>query len=178
MSLKLGAKYKMSVDKQMFFLTLKKGEQYDAANYRPVSLTCICFKPQEHILVSNINKHCAFDSIRADCQHCYRRQRSCETQLVQFVHDIISNLDGAEYRGHQQTYLIIMHFAKAFDKVPHRRLLHKLDYHRIVGYTKGLTSGSLSAYSIRWSSLRSSPSVIRCTQGVSIRTDPVPSFYR
>ena len=104
----------------------KKGEKYDAANYRPVSLTCICCKTLEHILVSNINKHLALDSILADCQHGFRRQRSCETQLVQFVHDIISNLDGAVNRGHKQTDLIIMDFAKAFDKVPHRRLLHKL----------------------------------------------------
>ena len=33
----------------------KKGEKYDAANYRPVSLTCICCKTLEHIIVSNIN---------------------------------------------------------------------------------------------------------------------------
>ena len=37
----------------------RKGEKYDAANYRPVSLTCICCKTLEHILVSNINKHLA-----------------------------------------------------------------------------------------------------------------------
>ena len=36
-------------------------------------------------------------------------------------------------RGHKQTDLIIMDFAKAFDKVPHRRLLHKLDYYGIRG---------------------------------------------
>ena len=30
-------------------------------------------------------------------------------------------------RGHKQTDLIIMDIAKAFDKVPHRRLLHKLN---------------------------------------------------
>ena len=72
----------------------KKGIKYDASNYRPVSLTCICCKTLEHIFVSNINKHLALDSILADYQHCFRSQRSCETQLVQFVHDIISNLDG------------------------------------------------------------------------------------
>ena len=113
----------MSGDKLMFFRSFKKGK-YDAANYRSASLTCICCKTLEHILVSNINKHLALDSILADCQYGFRSQRSCETQLVQFVH-IISNLDGAVNRGHKQTDLIIMDFAKALDKVPHRRLLHK-----------------------------------------------------
>ena len=54
----------------------KNGEKYDAANYRPVSLTRICCKTLEHILVSNINKHLALDSILADCQHGFRSQRS------------------------------------------------------------------------------------------------------
>ena len=108
---------------------------YDAANYRPVSLTCICCKTLEYILISNVNKHLALDSILADCQHGLRSQRSCETQLVQFVHDIISNLDGAVNRGHKQTDLIIMDFTEAFGKVTHRRLLHKLDYHGIRGST-------------------------------------------
>ena len=38
-------------------------------------------------------------------------------------------------RGPKQTDLFIMDFAKAFDKVPHRRLLHKLDYYGIRGST-------------------------------------------
>ena len=83
-------------------LVFKKGEIYDAANYRLVSLTCICCKTLEHILVSDINKHLALDSILADCQHGFRSQRSCQTKLVQFVHDIISNLDWAVNRGHRQ----------------------------------------------------------------------------
>ena len=72
----------------------------------------------EHIIVSNINKHLAFESILADCQHGFRSQRSCETQLVQFYHDMVSNLDGARDRGQKQTDVIIVDFAKAFDKVP------------------------------------------------------------
>ena len=103
----------MNGDK-LFPLSLKMGEKYDAANYRQVLLTCICCKTLEHILVSNIHNHLTLDSILADCQHGFRSQRSCEIQLVQFVHDIISNLDGAMNRGHKQTYLIIMDFAKAF----------------------------------------------------------------
>ena len=122
----------------------KKGEKYNAANYRPVSLTCICCKTLEHIIVSNINKHLAFESILADCQHGFRSQRSCETQLVQFYHDMVSNLDGARDRGQKQTDVIIMDFAEAFDKVPHRRLLYKLGYYGIRGSTHKWISSWLS----------------------------------
>ena len=108
-------------------------------------LTCICCKTLEHILVSNFNKHLAFESILADCQHGFRSQRSCETQLVQFYHDIVSNLDGAINRGYKQTDLIIMDYAKAFDKVPHRRLLYKLDYYGIRGSTHRWISSWLSS---------------------------------
>ena len=88
-----------------------------------------------------IYKHLAFESILADCQHGFRSQRSCETQLVQFFHDLVSNLDRALNRNHRQTDVIIMDFAKVFDKVPHRRLLYKLDYYGIRGSThKRITS--------------------------------------
>ena len=44
--------------------------------------------------------------------------------------------------GHKQIDLIAMDFAKAFDKVPHRRLLHKLEYYGIRGSThKWINSG-------------------------------------
>ena len=92
----------MTGDKQPFLRSLKKGEKYDDANYRQVSLTCICCKTLENILVSNINKQFALDSILADCQHGFRSQRSCETQLVQFVHNNNSNLDGAVNRVQKQ----------------------------------------------------------------------------
>ena len=104
----------------------KRGEKYDAANYRPLSLTCICCQTLEHIIVSNINKHLSLENILADCQHGFRSQRSCETQLVQFFHDVVSNLDRALNRGHRKTDVIILDFAKAVDKVPHKRLLYKL----------------------------------------------------
>ena len=50
-------------------------------------------------------------------------------------------------RGHKQTDLIIMDFAKAFDKVPHRWLLHKLDYYGIRGSTHKWISSWLSGRS-------------------------------
>ena len=73
----------------------------------------------------------ALDSILADCQHIFQSQRSYETQLVQFVHDIISHLDRAVNHGHKPTDLIMMDFAH----IPQRRLLHKFDYYGIRGST-------------------------------------------
>ena len=94
-----------------------------------------------HIKVSNINKHLAFESILADCQHGFRSQRSCETKLIQFYYTMVSNLARALNCNHKQTDVNIMDFAKAFDNVPHRRLLYKLDYYGNRGSThKWITS--------------------------------------
>ena len=41
---------------------------------------------------------------------------------------MVGNLDRALNRGHKQTDVITVDFAKAFDNVPHRRLLYKLHY--------------------------------------------------
>ena len=111
--------------------TYKKGEKYDPANYRPVSLTYICCKTLEHLLVSKIMQHLSEHDILVESQHGFRSGRSCETQLVQFIHDLRENLDGAHNRGHKQTDFIIMDVAKVFDKVPHRRLAYKLEYYGI-----------------------------------------------
>ena len=48
--------------------------------------------------------------------------RSCETQLAGLVDELAKSLDN---KG--QTDLIILDFSKAFDKVPHKKLLYKLN---------------------------------------------------
>jgi hypothetical protein len=50
-------------------------------------------------------------------QHGFRRNRSCETQLIEFIDDLIKNLQEG-----LQTDVLIMDFAKAFDKVNHTLL--------------------------------------------------------
>ena len=106
----------------------KKGDRFKASNYRPVSLTSLCCKVQEHIITSNILKHLEEHDILTDCQHGFRARRSCETQLVTLVHELAEATD----RG-RQTDMIILDFSKAFDRVPHLRLLAKIHHYGIRG---------------------------------------------
>ena len=108
----------------------KKGDRFKASNYRPVSLTSLCCKIQEHIITSNILRHLEEHSILTDCQHGFRARRSCETQLVTLVHELAEAID----RG-RQTDMIILDFSKAFDRVPHLRLLAKIHHYGIRGST-------------------------------------------
>ena len=106
----------------------KKGDRSRAANYRPISLTCICCKMLEHIIRREITIHLENQDILADAQHGFRQKRSCETQLLLTVDELASNIDAGS-----QTDIILLDFSKAFDKVPHQRLLAKLDYYGIRG---------------------------------------------
>jgi hypothetical protein len=108
----------------------KKGERYKASNYRPVSLTSICCKTMEHILVSSILNHLDGHGVLNDCQHGFRARRSCETQMLTFIHEIAGKMN-----KNRQHDLIILDFSKAFDRVPHKRLLSKLDHYGIRGNT-------------------------------------------
>ena len=108
----------------------KKGMKNCAANYRPVSLTSVVCKVMEHIVCSNIMRHCDRHHILTDAQHGFRKRRSCETQLVITLQDLARTIDN---RG--QTDVILLDFSKAFDKVPHHRLLHKIYHYGIRGNT-------------------------------------------
>ena len=92
----------------------KKGEQYNPANYRPVSLISVVCKLLEHNIVSAVMRHSEENSILTDNQHGFRRGRSCETQLLELVEELTMNLESGK-----QTDVLIMDFSKVFDKVNH-----------------------------------------------------------
>lgn len=74
--------------------------------------------------------HRETNNILNPLQHGFRRNRSCETQLLEFVDDVSKNL-----HADKQTDVLIMDFAKAFDKVNHSLLIHKLAKYGIQGKT-------------------------------------------
>ena len=105
-------------------LVFKKGEKHLPSNYRPVFLTTIACKVLEHIVHRSVVDHLDRHKILTDNQHGFRAKRSCESQLVTTIQTIASTMST---KG--QVYIILLDFAKAFDKVPYQRLLHELDYH-------------------------------------------------
>ena len=117
----------------------KKGDRHKAENYRPISLTCICCKLMEHIITSHIMNHADKNNILYPLQHGFRSKRSCETQLIEFIDEVTTNMSAGK-----QTDVLIMDFSKAFDKVSHSLLVHKLDHYGIRGKTNTWIQNFLS----------------------------------
>ena len=68
------------------------------------------------------------NNILFDSQHGFRQKRSTVTQLLSTIYEISSSLNQKK-----TSYMAILDFTKAFDKVPHERLLSKLVHYGIDG---------------------------------------------
>ena len=98
------------------------------ANYRLISLTCILCKTMKHVVSSKSMNHLDNYDILVHFQHEFLSNHSCETQLLTTVEDLSHRLD-----KRKTIDLLILDFSKAFDTVPHRRLLLRLKHYGITG---------------------------------------------
>ncbi|BHF64228.1 hypothetical protein SprV_0200722900 [Sparganum proliferum] len=99
----------------------KGGCRASANNYRPVSLTSICCKITEKIIKKALMQFLEQHHLPSDVQHDFRSGRSCLTTLL-FT---LERRTKARDEGNV-VHAIFIDFKKAFDSVPHQRLLHKL----------------------------------------------------
>jgi len=109
----------------------KKGCRQDPGNYRPVSLTSIACKVLESILKRAILQHIEKNKPLNNSQHGFMANRSCLTNLLEYFEKITEILDNGG-----SVDVIYLDFSKAFDKVPHRRLIAKLENFGITGRVK------------------------------------------
>ena len=117
----------------------KKGDKHQASNYRPVSLTSVCCKLLEHIVCKHLMSHLEENNILTNLNHGFRSGFSCESQLLTTMNDLLTAYDQGK-----QVDIAILDFSKAFDTVPHKKLLYKLGKYGVTGSVHSWLSNFLS----------------------------------
>ncbi|CAM5124147.1 unnamed protein product [Natator depressus] len=106
----------------------KKGSRGDAGNYRMVSLLSVPGTLVETVVKNKIVRHIEEHKLLRKSQHAFCKGRSCFTNLLEFFEGVNKHVDKGD-----PVDIVYLGFQKAFDKVPHQRLLRKLSCHGIKG---------------------------------------------
>lgn len=106
----------------------KKGCRNDPGNYRPVSLTSTLCKVLERFITESITTHMDENQLFSEDQYGFRQRRSCTSQLLSVVEAWTDSLE-----EECPVDCVFFDFRKAFDSVPHRRLLSKLEKYGLSG---------------------------------------------
>ena len=104
----------------------KKGSRSKSENYRPVSLTSVICKLLERLIKEHLVDFLVKNNLINPSQHGFLKARSCLTNILCFLEDVTKWVDEGS-----PVDIIYLDFKKAFDKVPHQRLLLKLKAHGI-----------------------------------------------
>ena len=97
----------------------KSGSKSDPLNYRPVSLTCILCKIYEKILRDEILLF--VESKISPDQHGFVKGKSCLSNLLETMDSVMELIEEGI-----PVDILYFDFKKAFDRVPHNRLILKL----------------------------------------------------
>ncbi|KAK3881150.1 hypothetical protein Pcinc_014398 [Petrolisthes cinctipes] len=99
----------------------KGGPRSMPKNYRPVALTSHVIKLFEKIVVKNIMNFLEHNTLMNRGQHGFRRGRSCLSQLLEHHTHLLESIEAG-----LNSDVIYLDFEKAFGKVDHGVLLHKM----------------------------------------------------
>ena len=99
----------------------KQGSKVIAGNYRPVSLTSIILKMLEKIVRDHIVEHMTKNDLFSKKQYGFIKGRSTVLQLLCALEQWTENIEEGK-----TVDCIYADFKKAFDKVPHKRLMKKV----------------------------------------------------
>ena len=106
----------------------KKGRKNLAENYRPVSLTSLLCKLLEKIIVKQIIKHIKLNQLASQRQHGFTKGRSVTTNLLE-----VMNIWTEALMHNIPIDVLYLDYQKAFDCVPHQRLMKQVNSFGISG---------------------------------------------
>ena len=116
----------------------KKGPKHISFNYRPISLTSIVCKMMDSIVRNSIMNQLIEENVLPPKQYGFINKRSTTTQQLNYLDKC------AEYISLSKVVdVIYFDFAKAFDTVPHHRLMKKLSYQTLASVISGILQGSV-----------------------------------
>ena len=98
-----------------------KSLQSDVKNYRPVNLTPVLSKVLEHIVKDKLLNYISANHLQGPNQHSYVSKRSVVSNLLISDSVLTKLLD-----RNIPVDMILFDFSKAFNRVPHSFLLHRL----------------------------------------------------
>ena len=106
----------------------KKEDENIISNYRPVSLLGIVGKIFEKIIFKHIYNFYRENFVLTDFQSGFQKGRSTTTQLLEVYHTFCQALD-----DEREIRVVFLDISKAFDRVWHTGLIHKLQLSGISG---------------------------------------------
>ena len=115
------------------------GDRSDSGNYRPISLLPIISKVFESLIASSIIRHVDSFGLFNDCQYGFRATRSTADVLT-----VISERLSRVLEAGGRARAVALDISKAFDKVWHAGLIHKLCGYGINGHLLDLIRSFLS----------------------------------
>ena len=120
------------------------GDRSDPGKYRPISLLSIVSKIFESFINDSLIKHLDSTGLFSDLQYGFRTLRSTADILTVLSERIYNSMDaGGETRA------IALDISKAFDKVWHAGLLHKLKSYGVVGPILGILESFMIERSLK-----------------------------
>ena len=142
----------------------KKGPKNLVTNYRPISLTSQVCRVMERLLKEEMVNELTSRGTLNPTQHGFLPKKSCVSNLLSCLEYVTQSIDNKI-----PVDLIYLDFSKAFDKVPHQRLLLKMESlgiaPMILRWVKNWLSGRQQRVTIKGTPSRWLPVISGVPQG-------------
>ena len=120
------------------------GDRSDPGNYRPISLLPIVSKVSETLINNGLVKHLEGTGLFSDLQYGFKAWRSTVDLLTVFTEHVYRSMDASG-----ETRAVALDISKAFDRVWHAGLLHKLRGYGVGGDLFSIISSFLCERSMK-----------------------------